>query len=310
MDLTTKYMGLQLAHPFMPGASPLDEDLDMVARLEDAGASAIVMHSLFQEEVAPGALATDRYLEQLLRIKRRVRIPVIASLNGTTAEGWLKYATLVERAGADAIELNYYHVATDLLEDSAGVEQRLVDIVAVLKESIVIPLAVKLSPFYSALPHLAAELDRIGADGLVLFNRFYQPGIDPVTRAPVPQLRYSDASDLLLRLSWIAILSGRVRPSLALTGGAHQPLDAVNAVMAGADVVQLVSALLKGGPSRLTAIRDGFARWGDEHGFASVGEMRGCVSLSSRQHPERFERANYLNVLKPGRFPATRWAGH
>ncbi|PYQ96110.1 MAG: hypothetical protein DMF96_19695 [Acidobacteria bacterium] len=192
----------------------------------------------------------------------------------------------------------------------ARVEQRLVDIVAVLKESILIPLAVKLSPFYSALPHLASELDRMGADGLVLFNRFYQPGIDPVTRAPVPQLRYSDASELLLRLYWIAILAGRVRPSLALSGGAHEPLDAVNALMAGADVVQLVSALLKDGPGRLTAIRDGFTRWGDEHGFASVGEMRGCVSLSNCHHPEGFERAGYVNVLQSGRFPATPWAGH
>jgi dihydroorotate dehydrogenase (fumarate) len=310
MDLTTTYLGLQLAHPFMPGASPLDEDLDMVVRLEDAGAAAIVMHSLFEEEIAACSVATDRYLERLLRIKRRVRIPVIASLNGTTAEGWLKYATLIDRAGADAIELNYYHVATDLLEDSALVEQRLVDIVAVLKESVVIPLAVKLSPFYSALPHLAAELDRIGADGLVLFNRFYQPDIDPAARAPVSQLRYSDPSELLLRLRWIAILAGRVRPSLALTGGAHEPLDAVKAVMAGADAVQLVSALLKHGPGRLTAIRDGFARWGDEHGFASVGEMRGCVSLSRCPHPEGFERANYFDVLQSGRLQTASGAGH
>ena len=310
MDLRTTYLGLPLANPCMAGASPLDDDRDMVVRLEDAGASTMVMHSLFEEEIARCGVATDRYLEQLLRIKRRVRIPVIASLNGTTAEGWLKYARLIERAGADAIELNCYHVATDLLEDAARVEQRLVDIVAVLKESIVVPLAVKLSPFYSALPNLAAKLDRMGADGLVLFNRFYQPDIDPVTRAPVPQLRYSDASELLLRLRWIAILSGRVRPSLALTGGAHAPLDAVKAVMAGAHVVQLVSALLKHGPGRLTAIRDGFARWGDEHGFGSVGEMRGCVSLAHGQPPEGFERANYVNVLQSGRFPADPWAGH
>ena len=189
MDLSTQYLGLTLAHPFMPGASPLD-DLDMVLRLEEAGAPAIVMHSLFEEEISRCAAATDRYLEQLLRIKRRVRIPVIASLNGTTAAGWLRYATLVQVGGADALELNFYHVATGLDEDAASVERRVVDIVAVLKESIRIPLAVKLSPFYSALPQLATQLDRLGADGLVLFNRFYQPDIDPERGALSTELPY------------------------------------------------------------------------------------------------------------------------
>jgi dihydroorotate dehydrogenase (fumarate) len=309
MDLTTRYLGLDLAHPFMPGASPLD-DPDMVLRLEDAGASAIVMHSLFEEEIADYALATDRYLEQLLRIKRRVRVPVIASLNGTTAAGWLRYATLIQRGGADALELNFYHVATDLLEDAASVERRVVDIVAVLKESIAIPLAVKLSPFYSALPHLAAQLDRIGVDGLVLFNRFYQPDIDPDRREPVPHLRYSDSSELLLRLRWIAILAGRLRASLALTGGVHEPIDAVKAVMAGADAVQLVSALMKRGPRALTTIRDEFARWADDHGFASVRELRGCASLARCSQPAAFERGNYVEVLRSVGLGALSWAGH
>jgi dihydroorotate dehydrogenase (fumarate) len=309
MDLSTRYLGLDLAHPFMPGASPLD-DPDMVPRLEDAGASAIVMHSLFEEEIADYARATDRYLEQLLRIKRRVRIPVIASLNGTTAAGWLRYALLIQRGGADALELNFYHVATDLLEDGTSVERRVVDIVAVLKESIAIPLAVKLSPFYSALPHLAAQLDRIGVDGLVLFNRFYQPDIDPDRREPVPHLRYSDSSELLLRLRWIAILAGRLRASLALTGGVHEPIDAVKAVMAGADAVQLVSVLMKSGPRALTTIRDEFARWVDDHGFASVSELRGCASLARCPQPAAFERGNYLEVLRSGRSAALPWTGH
>jgi len=309
MDLTTRYLGLELAHPFMPGASPLD-DPDMVARLEDAGASAIVMHSLFEEEIADYAPATDQYLEQLLRIKRRVGIPVIASLNGTTAAGWLRYATLIQRGGADALELNFYYVATDLLEDAASIERRVVDIVAVLKESIAIPLAVKLSPFYSALPHLAAQLDRIGADGLVLFNRFYQPDIDPERREPVPHLRYSDSSELLLRLRWIAILAGRLRASLALTGGVHEPIDAVKAVMAGADAVQLVSALMKSGPRALTTIRDEFARWVGDHGFASIRELRGCASLARCSEPAAVERGNYLNVLRSGRSVALPWTGH
>ena len=173
---------------------------------------------------------------------------MIGSLNGTTAEGWLEFARLIERAGADALELNFYHVATDPFEDARSVERRVVDIVAVLKESIAIPIAVKLSPFYSALPHLAAQLDRIGADGLVLFNRFYQPDIDPLTLETVPQLHLSDSSELLLRLRWLAILDGRLRGSLAVSGGVHEPIDAVKAIMAGADGVQIVSALLKRGP--------------------------------------------------------------
>jgi dihydroorotate dehydrogenase (fumarate) len=308
IDLTTRYLGLTLPHPFMPGASPLDGDLDIVLRLEDAGAPAIVMHSLFEEEIAGYARATDRYLKQLLRIKRRVRMPVIASLNGTTAAGWLRYATLMDQAGADALELNFYHVATDMLEDAATVERRVVDIVAVLKESTTIPLAVKLSPFYSALPQLAAQLDGIGADGLVLFNRFYQPDIDPERQALVPQLRYSDSSELLLRLRWIAILSGRVRGSLALTGGVHEPIDAVKAVMAGADVVQVVSALLIHGPARLTAIRDGFTQWADANGFTSLAEIRGCASLARYKDPQALERGNYLDVIRTAR-PLASWTG-
>jgi dihydroorotate dehydrogenase (fumarate) len=219
MKLTTTYLGLALPHPFMPGASPLVDDLDTVLRLEDAGAAAIVMHSLFEEQIAllrfgmsalgahdhahaearsyfpeatGYALGPDRYLHQVARIKRRVGIPVIASLNGTTAEGWLEYARLIERAGADALELNFYHVATDLHEDGESIERRVVDIVAVLKESVTVPLAVKLSPFYSSLPNLALRLDRLGADGLVLFNRFYQPDIDPEALDTVPRLRLSD----------------------------------------------------------------------------------------------------------------------
>jgi dihydroorotate dehydrogenase (fumarate) len=259
------------------------------------------MHSLFEEEIASYALATDRYLDRLVGIKRRVQVPVIASLNGTTAAGWLRYAEMIEQGGADALELNFYHVATDFLEDAASVEGRVIDIVAVLKESTAIPLAVKLSPFYSALPHLAAQLDRIGADGLVLFNRFYQPDIDPERRQPDSHLRYSDSSELLLRLRWIAILSGRLRASLALTGGVHEPIDAVKAVMAGADAVQMVSALLKGGPARLTAVRDGFARWADEHGVRSIQEIRGCASLARCPDTEALERGNYVDVLRSTR---------
>jgi dihydroorotate dehydrogenase (fumarate) len=298
MNLRTRYLGLDLASPFMPGASPLVDRIDTVLRLEDAGASAIVLNSLFEEDIVRYGFAPDRYLERLLRIKQRTRVPIIASLNGTSAEGWLQYARLIAHAGADALELNFYFVATNPLEDAAIVERRVVDISAVLKESIRIPIAVKLSPFFSSLPHLAAQLDRIGADGLVLFNRFYQPDFDPDKLEASLTLQLSTPADLPLRLRWIGILSGRVHASLALTGGVHDPLDAVKAVLAGADVVQIVSALLSAGPERLTVIRDGFERWGTEHGYSAVDEMRGRLNLARTTAPDVFERGNYIQMLQ------------
>jgi dihydroorotate dehydrogenase (fumarate) len=303
-------LGLRLAHPFMPGASPLVDDLDVVCRLEDAGASAIVMHSLFEEQIihpeaaayfprqSEYALGPDRYLEQLMRIKHRVSVPVIASLNGTTAEGWLQYARAIERGGADALELNFYHLATDPFEDAATVEARVIDIVAVLKESITIPLAVKLSPFFTAVANLAWRLDRIGADGLVLFNRFYQPDIDAETLTTRPQLQLSDSSELLLRLRWLAVVSGRIRGSLAASGGVHEPIDAIKAILAGADAVQLVSALLQRGPGYLQALRQAVGQWGDEHGYVSLDQMRGSMSLSRCADPTAFERGQYMRVLQ------------
>ena len=298
MDLSTRYLGLNLAHPFMPGASPLADHIDSVLRLEDADASAIVLNSLFEEDIVRYGIKPDRYLERLLRIKQRTRVPIIASLNGTTSEGWLRYARLIERAGADALELNFYHVATDPFEDSATVERRVIDIAAVLKESISIPIAVKLSPFFSSLPHLAARLDQIGADGLVLFNRFYQPDIDPERLDTSMTLRLSTPSELPLRLRWIGILHGRVRASLALTGGVHDAIDAVKAVMAGADAVQIVSALLESGPARLKSIRMEFVRWAEAHQYGSVSEMRGRVSLARAPSPAAFERGNYIEMLQ------------
>jgi len=298
MDLTTSYLGLILAHPLIPGASPLTNDLDGVLRLEDAGAPAIVMPSLFEEDVVRYGEPTDRYLEQLLRIKRRVNVPVIASLNGTSADRWLQYARVIERGGADALELNFYHVATDPLESGLSVERRVLDVVAVLKESIRIPLAVKLSPFYSSIPNMAAHLDRIGANGLVLFNRFYQPDIDPDRLEPSLQLELSDSSELRLRLRWIAILSGRVKMSLGLTGGVHQPIDAVKAVMAGADGVQMASALLRHGADYLARMREGFEQWGEAHGYESLHQMRGCMNLAHSSSPQTFERGNYIRTLQ------------
>jgi len=304
MKLTTRYLGLELDHPFMPGASPMADTLDSVRQLEDAGASAIVMRSLFEEQIlhvrfgsSGFGFGPDKYLEQLRRIKVRVSLPVIASINGTTTEGWLKYARLLQRAEADAIELNFYHLATDPSEDAASVEAHLLDIVAVLKESISIPLAVKLSPFYSSLPNLAARLDSIGAQGLVLFNRFYQADIEPDELETVPLLHLSTSEELLLRLRWLAILSGSYRGSLAVTGGVHQPIDAVKAIMAGADAVQMVSALLENGVQHLTVVRKGFERWCDAHGYESIDQVRDSMSLARASNPRGAERKNYLQVL-------------
>jgi dihydroorotate dehydrogenase (fumarate) len=312
MDLRTQYLGLELAHPFMPGASPLVDDLDSVLRLEDAGAAAIVMHSLFAEQTRSlyGAVAAlfpaasdyaldpNRYIDQLHTIKQRVGVPVIASLNGTGAETWLKHASLIEQAGADALEVNCYHVVTDLAENAAAAEHRVTDIVAVLKESVRIPLAVKLSAFYSALPNLAWRLDQLGADGLILFNRFFQPDFDPEALASTNSVQPSDRSELLLRLHWLAILSGRLSASLAVSGGVNEPIDAVKAVLAGADGVQMVSALMEHGPQHLAHIRREFEIWADGHGYATIGEMRGRMYLGQYGDPSAFERGSYLRLLQ------------
>jgi dihydroorotate dehydrogenase (fumarate) len=329
MDLTSRYLGFTLPHPLMPGASPLVDDLDMVKRLEDAGAAAIVMHSLFEEQITREeigmvhdvfvhedssaealsyfprpddfALGPDRYLEQLRKIKAAVCVPVIGSLNGTTNEGWLHYAAQIEEAGADALELNFYHVATDPRENAAQVEQRLLDLVRSVKSLVRIPVAVKLSPFFSSLSHLAYELDAAGADGLVLFNRFYQPDIDPDVLGTVPRLHLSTSDELLLRVRWLAILSGRVRPSLAATGGVHTGIDAVKAILAGADAVQMVAALLVHGPGHLAVVRRELSRWLEEREYDSLRQAQGSMNLMRSPDPEAFERGNYLRALNTWR---------
>lgn len=326
MDLRTQYMGLDLPHPILPGASPLVDDLDMVRRLEDSGAPCIVMHSLFEEQIAQEELGSfystempsesfaeavsyfprpdefrlgpDQYLLQIIRIKEAVDVPIIASLNGVTEAKWLEYARLIQEAGADALELNLYFLATDPSESGAEVERRTLDVARSVRRAISIPLAVKLSPYYSSLSHLAARLDEIGVDGLVLFNRFYQPEIDPETLEVVPSLHLSEPGELLLRLRWTAILSGRVKASLAVTGGVQTSLDAVKAVMTGAHAVQTVSALLRGGPERLTLLRDGMRSWMEEHEYESIRQMRGSMSLERCPDPAAFERANYARILQ------------
>jgi len=329
MDLTTTYLGLALDHPLMPGASPLVDDLDTVRELEDAGASAIVMHSLFEEQLDAEALGREafveaheyshgealsyfprpadyhlgpgRYLEQVRAIKAAVGVPVIGSLNGTTAEGWLSYASLIQEAGADALELNFYYVATDPEESGAEIEGRLVEIVRDVRGRVTIPIAVKLSPFFTSLPRLARDLVHAGVDGLVLFNRFYQPDIDPEMLEAVPRLHLSTSDELLLRVRWLAILHGRVRASLAASGGVHTSQDALKAIMAGASAVQMVAALLHHGPKQLAVVRRELARWLEEAEYDSLGQALGSMSLERCPEPEAFERGNYVRTLQTWR---------
>ena len=239
-----------------------------------------------------------QYLEQIRKVKAAVKIPVIASLNGTTAEGWLSYAKDIEQAGADALELNVYFLATDPRETSEAAEHRVLDVVKVVKQAAKIPIAVKLSPFFSSVAHVAAGLDKLGADGLVLFNRFYQPDIDVEALEAVPSLHLSDSSELLLRLRWLAILSGKVRASLSVSGGVHTATDAIKAVMTGAAAVQMVSALLSHGPEYLKVIRDGIVKWMEDHEYESLEQMRGSMSLERSPDPAAFERANYMRILQ------------
>jgi dihydroorotate dehydrogenase (fumarate) len=325
MNLSTTYMGFELPHPLVPGASPMSDDLNAVRQLEDAGAPMIVMYSLFEEQVlreelaltrsietpkesyaealnylpepADFELGPDDYLEQLRKVKAAVSVPVIASLNGTTQGGWLRYAQLLQQAGADGLELNLYELALDPAETGAAVERRGLEVVRAVKMSVQIPVAVKLSPFYSSIANYARELDEAGADALVLFNRFYQPDID-IEQQESLRVYLSSPSELLLRLRWIGALAGRVRPSLAATGGVLTAVDAVKAVMAGADVTQIVSALLRHGPSFLREMRLDLARWLEDHGCESLRQIKGSMSLLRCPDPGAYTRANYIRLLK------------
>jgi dihydroorotate dehydrogenase (fumarate) len=326
MNLTTKYLGLTLAHPFMIGASPLVDHLDTVKRLEDGGAAAIVLHSLFEEQITMAesgrihqmdpldkqfadalsgfplperyALSPQQYLEHLRRVKAAVHIPVIASLNGMTAESWLKFAPSIEQAGADALELNMYAVVTDPDQSSGAIESQIRNVVVELKYSgLQIPIAVKLSPFFTALGHVAHQLDQAGANGLVLFNRFYQPDIDINAMTAVPHLELSTSAELLLRLRWLAILHSRVRCSLAVTGGVATPTDGIKAVLAGAHAVQMVSAILRYGPAYFTAMREGLVRWMESKQLVSIDDVRGRVDGGTADR-SIVERANYIRTLQ------------
>lgn len=317
VDLSTRYLNLDLAHPIVNGAGPLADDLDGARRLEDEGAAAIVLRSLFEEQIAhdevggalvarsgtalaPGPafrLGPHEYLELLRRIKAAVRVPVIASINGTTPGGWLEYARWIEAAGADALELNTYRLVTDPLECANAVEERVLEVVRAVRAQVSIPIAAKLSPFHTAMAHFALAVERAGADGLVLFNRFYHPDIDLTAQRVVPTMHLSDPSELGLRVRWLAALSATMRCSLACTGGVHGPDDAVKAILAGAHVVQMTSALLMHGPGRLRVVLDGLRRWLDEREVTSLAEVRGSLNLARCPNPQAFERANYVHAL-------------
>jgi len=326
MNLTTEYLGMPLANPIVVGAGPLSDDLDTVRRLEDAGAAAIVLRSLFEEQIVreemsefvhldghgdsfgeaasffPSprsfALGPHQYLEHLRKVKHAVGIPVIGSLNGSRPEGWLEYARLIAEAGANALELNLYRLSADPNLDAAAIERRSLETVMAVRESITIPVAVKLSPFYTAFAHMAREFDRAYVDALVLFNRFYQPDIDVEALTATRSLHLSDASELRLRLHWIAILSGRVRASLAVTGGVHEAVDVIKATMAGAHVTQMVSALLQRGPNHIRVVLEDLARWLTEHEWESLSALRGNMSFEKVPDPDAYERANYMLMLQ------------
>ena len=326
MDLTTQYLGLQLKHPLIAGASPLTDDLDKVRELEDGGIAAITMYSLFEEQItqnligseAPGGdyesafseaasyfpevdllqRGLDSYLEQLRRLKEAVSIPVIGSFNGTREGEWVNYAALIEQAGADALELNLYFLATDFEVTATEIEDRCVAIVAGVKERIGIPLAVKLSPFFTALPQFAKRLTDAGADALVLFNRFYQPDIDTDDLDLRPTLDLSHSSELRLRLRWLAMLNGRLPVDLSVSGGVHSGFDLAKSLMAGADSVQTVSGLLINGPGKINQALDEFTNWMEAKEYKSLEQLRGCMNYQHCPDPAALERANYMHVLK------------
>lgn len=325
MDLRTNYLGLALKNPIVPSASPLSRSLDSARRLEDAGASALVMYSLFEEQLLaeeqrlerffhhqslghPEAdsflplpdryqSTLDQYLEQLDRLKSGLEIPVIASLNGVSDEGWLDYASELEQAGADALELNIYYVAANIAESAEQVEQRYLDLLGRLLRTVSIPVAAKISSQFSSPLHFAARLAQTGVSGLAIFNRFYQTDINLDTLEVEPHLQLSTTYEALLRIRWAAIIRGHLGIDLAVTGGFHRTEDVLKALLAGANVVHVCSALLQHGPDHITALLDGMCRWMAEHEYTSVQQLQGSLSISKAIDPGAFARANYLKAL-------------
>ena len=326
MDLSTTYMGLKLKNPLVPSAGPLTAELGSLRRLEDAGAAAAVLHSLFEEQFSHEAeeldhhlsygteafaeslsyfpqldeyrLGPEEYLEYVAQAKAAVDIPIIASLNGATAGGWIESARKIQAAGADALELNVYYVATDPNLSSPDVEQRYIDVLEAVKQAVTIPVAIKLSPFFSATAAMARRLDAAGADALVLFNRFYQPDIDLEKLEVVPNLVLSSSYEMRLPLRWIAILYGRIEANLAATRGICTGEDVLKMLMVGADVAQICSVLLREGNEHLTVMLDEMQAWMRQHEYESVAQMKGSMSQRACADPAAFERANYMKTLQ------------
>jgi dihydroorotate dehydrogenase (fumarate) len=325
IDLSTTYLGLKLKNPLVASSSPMCGDVGNIRRLEDAGAAAVVLQSLFEEQIEQesdeldrfidqgsevGAESTthfpelthrvmgpDTYLAHIAKCKQAVRIPVIASLNGTSRGGWIGYAKQMEQAGADALELNIYHIPVSADVTGEQVEQKYIDLVQAVKAEVHIPVAVKLGPYFSSMANMARKLDATGVDALVLFNRFYQPDYDLEALDVVPNLILSNSHELLLRLHWIAVLYGNVKADMALTGGVHCATDVVKAMMAGARVAMMTSALLKRGISYLDTIATELLVWMGEHEYDSIKQMQGSMSRNAVPQPGAFERANYMKVL-------------
>jgi len=325
IDLTTKYLGLKLKNPLLVSASPLSEDLGNIRRMEDSGAAAIVLTSLFEEQIhVEGStldhfldqgtesfaesltyypdltgynLGPDGYLEHLRRAKQAAGIPIIGSLNGSSTGGWIDYAKKIQEAGADALELNIYLIPTDAEMSGADVEKVYIDLVSAVKASLRIPVAVKIGAYFSSLPNTARRLDQAGADALVLLNRFYQPDFDLENLEVVPNLILSTPHELLLRLNWVAVLYGKIQADLAVTGGVHTGLDVLKSMMAGARVAMMTSALLKHGIGHLATMRAEIVKWMEDHEYESIQQMQGSMSQRAVADPSAFQRANYVKVL-------------
>ncbi len=326
MNLTTSYMGLSLRTPLVPSASPLSEEIDNIKRMEEAGAAAVVMHSLFEEQLrleryelhhhlsygtesfaesltyfpepALFHVGPEEYLDHIQKAKASVDIPIIASLNGSTVGGWTDYARQIEQAGADALELNIYYVPTDMELTGEGVEQTYLDILKAVKSVVTIPVAVKLSPYFSNMAHMAKRLDVAGADALVLFNRFYQPDINLETLEVEPNVLLSTPQSMRLPLRWIAILYGHLQTDLAATSGIHKATDALKMLMAGAQVTMLCSVLLRHGISQIRVIEEEMQAWMEEHEYSSVRQLQGSMSQKNCPDPSAFERAQYARALQ------------
>lgn len=325
MDLTTKYLGLNLKNPIVPSASPFSKDIGKIKEMEDAGASAVVLHSLFEEQITHDALelyirtvthqeshaeatsyfpeaedyhiGPDQYLEHIRKAKEAVGIPVIASLNGATPGGWTDYARKMEQAGADALELNIYQLATDVKKSSQDIENIYIDILRLVKSAVKIPVTMKLSPYFSSLAGFAKKLDDSGADGLLLFNRFYQPDIDLETLEVVPNVLFSNPQSMRLPLRWIAILYGRIKADLAATSGIHSAEDVIKMVMVGTKITQMFAALHMYGIGHIRSVLRDIKTWMIDHEYESLDQMRGSMSHQSAANPAAFERANYMRAL-------------